>query len=173
MTCTMYCTTHVWIKDTRYQCLLFYTIPVQLYTCNLWSFEFNCFLHISRRHTHVWFNVLLVLQCSLVHLYHSGRRSFCASYKSGRINRILCALALQPSIALTNPINIAVPIVFRVGTTGAILVVAFCYQHLFRVFVTEIQFGHLTNGETSRTSTNGVPFRGTFAVFVKRDNVAI
>ena len=39
-------TTHVWIKDTRYQCLLFYTI--QLYTCNLWSFEFNCFLHISR-----------------------------------------------------------------------------------------------------------------------------
>ena len=124
-------------------------------------------------HIHVWFNVLPVLQCSLVHLYHSGRRSFCASYKSGRINRILCALALQPSIALTNPINIAVPIVFRVGTTGAILVVASCNQHLFRVFVTEIQFGHLTNGETSRTSTNGVPFRGTFAVFVKRDNVAI
>ena len=165
------------IPDTRYQCLLFYMI--QLYTpvtcglSNSTAFSTSLVVHDTRRHTHVWFNVLPVLQCSLVHLYHSGRRSFCASYKSGRINRILCALALQPSIALTNPINIAVPIVFRVGTTGAILIVAFCNQHLFRVFVTEIQFGHLTNGETSRTSTNGVPFRGTFAVFVKRDNVAI
>ena len=165
------------IPDTRYQCLLFYMI--QLYTpvtcglSNSTAFSTSLVVHDTRRHTHVWFNVLPVLQCSLVHLYHSGRRSFCASYKSGRINRILCALALQPSIALTNPINIAVPIVFRVGTTGAILIVAFCNQHLFRVFVTEIQFGHLPNGETSRTSTNGVPFRGTFAVFVKRDNVAI
>ena len=161
------------IPDTSVYCFTRYSCtPVTCGLSNSTAFSTSLVVHDTRRHTHVWFNVLPVLQCSLVHLYHSGR-SFCASYKSGRINRILCALALQPSIALTNPINIAVPIVFRVGTTGAILFVAFCNQHLFRVFVTEIQFGHLTNSETSRTSTNGVPFRGTFAVFVKRDNVAI